>query len=607
MASSSTAEAADNGAATSAPSTIVQFARQFNLSANYDKYFDDNLVTESIDPNVSTNIHLNTYVLVKAAGYKNDPNAIDEHLFWDFQSDFEDWDATWWTQVKEEVRKILKDTLRKRGVYTGPYKGKIVTQLPALVQAEEFPEWPQDEYVRQTQIGFDDAYAAYRARATNPSNSHVPSRPASPRPPTSQGQQQAQQGTAPGLVVTPPTATVTTATGPAGTTVSTTPAPAAATPAPVPAAQTPSPATGSNAVPLGIKTSPSTAPPSTPSITDPDDDVREFPPKPVPNLDLDPKKLESFSKLWDRDFSFTGEAYSILDDTVNQLYQLCDDLDLVPGQYHKVITVTLKGRAKSWFSRLNKGSMTFAVMYTRLQEKFGTHVHQQRYLADWTTTTYLSVKMEEANVNKPADEITQITLDRLHLCQRALGPGYAGESVLCDTVNRAFTGVEAFRMTLHQPPKTFEELSASLFSSLAAFHATQVVPQINYVDRQFRTNKDTAAAPKAENSTWKRRCWVCGKEKCFSTNHPEKDQKEAHEKWKAGKFKGNKPTKAAYMVFLCNWEGVKEDDDVEEQPGVSHLLGDIDDFEADFECPDGPGEMACGFFMDVDDEALAGL
>ena len=72
-------------------------------------------------------------------------------------------------------------------------------------------------------------------------------------------------------------------------------------------------------------------------------------------------------------------------------------------------------------------------------------------------------------------------LSKLQLCQRALGPEYAGEYALRTTIITACRGVKEFEMALFKPPILYKELFGDLRSSienalfLAAFNNIYLV------------------------------------------------------------------------------------------------------------------------------------
>ena len=73
--------------------------------------------------------------------------------------------------------------------------------------------------------------------------------------------------------------------------------------------------------------------------------------------------------------------------------------------------------------------------------------------------TYSSLKVEKSNIGKTNLEVLQALLDKLQLCQRALGLGYIGENQLIAATQGE---VSKLKFPLFTPTTTFEELSSKL-------------------------------------------------------------------------------------------------------------------------------------------------
>ncbi len=80
--------------------------------------------------------------------------------------------------------------------------------------------------------------------------------------------------------------------------------------------------------------------------------------------------------------------------------------------------------------------------------------------------TYYSLKAEKNNIGKTNLELLQTLLDKLKLCQRALGLGYIGENQLIATTQRAWCRVFELEFVLFTLATTFEELFSKLQSSI---------------------------------------------------------------------------------------------------------------------------------------------
>lgn len=93
---------------------------------------------------VSTPTHLCTYVTKINQKYWRG-NLIDDDLLVEFQEDFEIWDTDMWDKVHPEFRKMLRRTIRGRGLYTGPKAAQPGPQFLVVAAAPQMLEWEPKE------------------------------------------------------------------------------------------------------------------------------------------------------------------------------------------------------------------------------------------------------------------------------------------------------------------------------------------------------------------------------------------------------------------------------------------------------------------------------
>ncbi|KAI1513091.1 hypothetical protein KJE20_03224 [Pyrenophora tritici-repentis] len=216
------------------------------------------------------------------------------------------------------------------------------------------------------------------------------------------------------------------------------------------------------------------------------------------NRKLDPKTINVFTKMWDREKKYTGKPYDLLDDKLKIFYSICYHADIQPDQFHAVFPRILEGRAQDYYLHfVDQRTDTFLTVYTKLKNHFDTDVNHSHYYADWTTTSFAKVHKE--NPDKTLHEVLDIMLDKLQLCQRALGQQYMGEYALRTTVITACRGVKEFAMALYRPSLEcevlFGDLRSSIENSLAMTTSVNFteVDQDNqyYLDRRYNSNRRT--------------------------------------------------------------------------------------------------------------------
>ena len=84
-----------------------------------------------------------------------------------------------------------------------------------------------------------------------------------------------------------------------------------------------------------------------------------------------------------------------------------------------------------------------------------------------------------------------------------------------------------------------------------------------YTDRRYHRNDRGGKYHQKQkpDRQWKRKCWVCKKEGCWSTKHPERERKEAKDSWKAKRV----DRRANYSAFLAEYEGIEPTSEPEEE------------------------------------------
>ncbi|KAF7575713.1 hypothetical protein PtrM4_073370 [Pyrenophora tritici-repentis] len=189
----------------------------------------------------------------------------------------------------------------------------------------------------------------------------------------------------------------------------------------------------------------------------PYDPYKTLPPRWSRNDRLDANTITQFSKLWDNSNKYTGNAYDLLDDKIKIFFSICWQVDIQEEQFHAVFPRILTGRAETFYIQVVERDDSFADAYMAIKNHFDHDVHHQHYYTDWTTTTFARTRTE--NPDKGLHEVLQILLDKLQLCQRALGKNFEGEDALRTTVINACRGVPRLRNNQFNPVTLLDPLT----------------------------------------------------------------------------------------------------------------------------------------------------
>jgi hypothetical protein len=293
----------------------------------------------------------------------------------------------------------------------------------------------------------------------------------------------------------------------------------------------------------------------------------QLPPRAIVNGILDPQKFTSFQKSWDKNRSYTGEMYDILADKVRLFLSMCTQLGIAEDQWYAVFPSVLRGQAEEYYISTIGLGRRFDEMYAMLDAHFNTPANHNQYWADWTSATYQRTR-EEFPEKTPHEALSYL-LNKLRKVQRALGPDYQGDVQLRTAATRACNGVRAFNQAILLGKPTCEGFFADLHAALRingdsgpqVFHTNQEPANIGFVDRRYYSNANNSRGSRGRGG-WrgkfarspsgfrgsasrsrsrsratpyrddkKKKCFVCGKEGCWSSEHPQEERDRARRQY----------------------------------------------------------------------------
>ncbi|EED18930.1 hypothetical protein TSTA_126380 [Talaromyces stipitatus ATCC 10500] len=172
-----------------------------------------------------------------------------------------------------------------------------------------------------------------------------------------------------------------------------------------------------------------------------------------------------FTKAWDKTKNYLGDLYDILDDKVRIFLQLCRLTEIQLSQCWAVFPEMLSGRAETYYMHHVNPDASFAQMYWAIKSYFDTESNHALYYQDWTSITLVDVRCE--NTGKTLPEAVEILVEKLHLCQCALGPYYISPEHLVSAIIRACQGSPEMSEVLSESTIKFETLVSRLRAKAA--------------------------------------------------------------------------------------------------------------------------------------------
>ncbi|KAI1818890.1 hypothetical protein F4861DRAFT_544594, partial [Xylaria intraflava] len=300
----------------------------------------------------------------------------------------------------------------------------------------------------------------------------------------------------------------------------------------------------------------------------------------VRNGPLSPDKFTAFQKTWKKERNYTGKPYDLLYDKTRLFIDVCRRLEITEEQYHAVFPSILEGRAEDFFIYNIGVDKTWSEIYRTMDMHFNTNTNHGQYWADWTTITF--VRTREENPDVAPIEALELMIDKLSKAQRALGAEYQGEIQLSTTIARACRGVSAFNTALIFQKPSCEAFFADLRACLRVATDT-ASEQYSYdsndtyfTDRRYNNSRTRQQRPefpsrsmpfrprsqsKLPYRTTKKRCFVCGKEGCWSTNHTPQDRARAKNQYfnSHDMIHDETPSAEEFAAYLVEFEGYPDE------------------------------------------------
>ena len=327
---------------------------------------------------------------------------------------------------------------------------------------------------------------------------------------------------------------------------------------------------------------------------------------PVPTIWQYSKKLTQLNKLYKNEDKFgrTGDNFTF---KPSIFYDKCQLVGLPPDAYLEGASVMLTGQAQTHFYANRESIVSFDDFCQKIRLFFEGPEWERLNLIKWQTVSLADTIA--ANPTLSTTECLRKMCTEIDKIQRSVNPAYHGPIHLRENIIRACRGHPALAAGLTNPPHETSDMVNLLCSSIINYEAVHK-PTLtgNYMqsdnngeddetfftDRQYRrdgpmrgryrgapytlqgasyTPRTPSSRPSSQPGTFQRtkKCFVCGKVGCWSTNHTQRERDNS--KKKIGDRYPEYKNRPGYERNLQHW--ITEYEGVDNDEGIAHYFGDL--------------------------------
>ena len=293
------------------------------------------------------------------------------------------------------------------------------------------------------------------------------------------------------------------------------------------------------------------------------------------------KELIMLDKIYKDDDKFggTGDNFSF---KVTIFLDKCRRVGLPEDAYIQGASIMLSGQAQTYYYANRGNNSTFDQFCSNMQSFFEGPEWQRFNLTKWQTVSLNDII--SANPTLSTTECVRKLCTELDTIQRGVDSAYHGTVHLRENIIRACRGHPALAAGLTSPPSDTSGLINNLYTSIVNYEAVHKPTQQSYLnkneedelyftDRQYRKGKfkpqgqryqkfGNTSRVSSQTSPRRKRCFVCGKEGCWSTNHSQQERDDSKKRFgnRFPEYKSRPGYERYLQDYIVNYEGEEEDD-----------------------------------------------
>ena len=218
----------------------------------------------------------------------------------------------------------------------------------------------------------------------------------------------------------------------------------------------------------------------------------------------------------------------------------------------KAFSVMLRKTALDYFYRQVKNrATTIQSLQKAMTSRFETEERTRALVRQWDSLSLARIIRD--NPGTTTTQCLERLIDRVSKLQHTLPPAYAEDYVVRNKLLNAVRHVPECQLACQKPASTIHGVIADLQAAVAN-SSEQASSEAFYTDRHYNRKPAPPATAQHNQSQTQRRgkCFVCGKEGCWSTKHSLRERRGAAKK------------KPAFRQYFIDAESTVETDEVEE-------------------------------------------
>jgi hypothetical protein len=275
----------------------------------------------------------------------------------------------------------------------------------------------------------------------------------------------------------------------------------------------------------------------------------------------------------------------------------CERVGIPPEAQNLAFPIMLTNLAKDYYYKSCRNHLTLDQLHEAMQRRFETDEQGRLNLLKWESLTLESVIKK--NPDKNTSECLDILIKTMTTIQRNLPSAYHDDKILCDKLINACRTTEACKFACYKAGNTLVGIISDLQASITTHEQTKhpntiftfdknPEPDAYFVDRRY---KGPSRPPRSSQKKYhqprdqSKKCLVCKKYGCWSTNHTPTERQQAAAQMKRRYEQVNR----GYNQFMAELEDDEQDDEFDE--AFEALIVDTDNRQDQNDRQDQPNPL----------------